>query len=164
MADGTSHACSPGLRSRGSRGSSSLRCQSGQALVEFALVALPLFLVVFGIIDYGRALAYYNHLTQLAGQGARAAAVDQGPNGGLADGTFQKTLADEAATNELRSGIKVCIVAGPDPAVGDPITVTTSYDFNFLPLISRVHLTLTASQTERLEAATADFTPGCSGA
>src|SRR5262249_25698707 len=53
------------------------RDEGGTALVEFALIAPLLFLLIFGIIDFGRALNYYNELTQLAGQGARAAAVNR---------------------------------------------------------------------------------------
>ena len=53
------------------------RDERGTALVEFALIAPLLFLLLFGIIDFGRALDYYNQVTQLAGQGARAAAVNR---------------------------------------------------------------------------------------
>ena len=53
-----------------------LRSERGTAVVEFALVGPILFLLVLGILDFGRALNYYNTLTQLAGQGARAAAVE----------------------------------------------------------------------------------------
>ena len=49
--------------------------------MEFALIAPLLFLLLFGIIDFGRALDYYNQVTQLAGQGARAAAVNRNPDG-----------------------------------------------------------------------------------
>jgi Flp pilus assembly protein TadG len=54
-----------------------LGCERGTALVEFALIAPILFLFLFGIIEFGRALNYYNDLTQLAGQGARAAIVSR---------------------------------------------------------------------------------------
>src|SRR5690242_3027793 len=56
------------------------RDQRGVAVVEFALVVGPLLLIVFGILDFGRALNYYNDVTQLAGQGARFAAVNQEPD------------------------------------------------------------------------------------
>src|SRR6478736_8649423 len=57
------------------------RSERGTAVVEFALVAPLLFLIVFGVIEFGRVLNAYNQLTQLAGQGARAAAVNRNPDG-----------------------------------------------------------------------------------
>ncbi len=126
------------------------RNEQGTAVVEFALVALPLCLIVFGILDFGRALNYYNDLTQIAGQGARAAAVNQNPLGGSADNHFQHQLACEGTTTELKSRIKVLIAHTPTNA-GDPVTVTASFVFQFIPLVRPVSLTLSASQTERYE-------------
>jgi Flp pilus assembly protein TadG len=125
------------------------REERGTAVVEFALVALPLCLIVFGVLDFGRALNYYNNLTQIAGQGARAAAVNQNPNGGAANANFQRQLACGIVSGELRSGVNVRVTATPGN-VGDPVTVTTSYRFHFVPLL-RLGLTLSAAQTERYE-------------
>src|SRR5438105_2786343 len=65
------------------------REERGTAVVEFALVVTPILLIVFGILDFGRALNYYNDMTQLAGQAARAAAVNTNVDGSTADSTFQ---------------------------------------------------------------------------
>jgi TadE-like protein len=133
-----------------------LRNERGTAVVEFALVAIPLCLIVFGILDFGRALNYYNNLTQLSGQGARAATVNQNPNGGAATPTgggtpsFQQVLACDAASGELRKGVSVTV--GPLPTkVGDPVTITSSYAFHFIPLLRIGTITLSATQTERNE-------------
>jgi Flp pilus assembly pilin Flp len=135
------------------------RGERGTAVVEFALVALPLSLIVFGVLDFGRALNYYNNLTQLAGQGARAAAVNQNPLGGAANTLFQHQLGCGATSGELKSGIRILITTMP-ANVGDPVTVTTSYRFHFIPLL-KVHLTLSAAQTERYEAGVAPtYGPG----
>lgn len=45
------------------------------SLVEFAIVAGLLFLLVFGIVDFGRVYLLYNNLTNAAREGARLAAV-----------------------------------------------------------------------------------------
>ena len=47
--------------------------QRSQALIEFALVSPVLLLLVFGIIDIGRAVFYYDTLNHAAREGARTA-------------------------------------------------------------------------------------------
>jgi len=47
--------------------------QRGQNLVEFALLAPFLFLLLLGMVDLGRALYYANDLTNAAREGARVA-------------------------------------------------------------------------------------------
>jgi Flp pilus assembly protein TadG len=49
--------------------------QRAASMVEFAIVAPLLFLIVFGIIDFGRAFFLYNNLTNAARDGARVGAV-----------------------------------------------------------------------------------------
>jgi Flp pilus assembly protein TadG len=140
------------------------RDQRGTALVEFALIAPLLFLLLFGIIDFGRALNYYNEVTQLAGQGARAAAVNRNPDGTPI--TSGASLQNQLVTNytaqpELKNGEVVCITQLPT-SVGDPVTVKVSYRFHFLPLIGAAAqalggLTLSSTQTERAEAVPASY-------
>jgi Flp pilus assembly protein TadG len=134
------------------------RDERGTALVEFALIAPLLFLLLFGIIDFGRALNYYNEVTQLAGQGARAAAVNRNPDGTAITSGFslQNQLATQfTAQPELKKGIVVCVTQVPT-SVGDDVTVKVSYQFQFRPLIAAAAkavggLTLSATQTERAE-------------
>lgn len=47
--------------------------QKSQALIEFALVSPVLLLLLFGIIDIGRAVFYYNTLNHAVREGARTA-------------------------------------------------------------------------------------------
>jgi Flp pilus assembly protein TadG len=135
-------------------------------MVEFALVALPLFLILFGIIDFARALNYYNDLTQLSGQGARAAAVDQNPDGTAAAGTsIQQQLANSVDSPEMKQTnpkASICITHVPPPTggTGQPVSVQASYQFHFLPLIGTT-ITLSSTQTERFEALTPHYTVGC---
>jgi Flp pilus assembly protein TadG len=51
------------------------RAQSGTTTVEFAIIGLVMMIVVFAIIEFGRALYTYNVLTEAARRGARMAAV-----------------------------------------------------------------------------------------
>ena len=48
--------------------------QRSQALIEFALVSPVLLLLLFGVIDMGRAIFYYDTLNHAAREGARVAA------------------------------------------------------------------------------------------
>jgi len=148
------------------------RDQRGTALVEFALVAFPLFLILFGIIDFGRALNYYNDMTQLAGQGARYAAVNQEPcktgqvgcTPGNATASFQQDLAKWNDSPELKNKVMVCIKNNPSATtVGSPVTVKVSYTFHFLSLISGIPITLSSTQTERSETSTASYVQGGQG-
>jgi uncharacterized iron-regulated membrane protein len=134
------------------------RDQRGTAMVEFALIAPFLFLILFGIIDFGRALNYYNQVTQLAGQGARAAAVNTMPDGTpITSGTaLQTALVNATGQPELKSGEIVCIKSPLPTAVGQPVTVKVSYQFHFLPLVGVAAqalggLNLSATETERAE-------------
>jgi Flp pilus assembly protein TadG len=47
------------------------RKSRGQAMVEFALLASVLFLLVMGIFDFGRAIAVYINIAEAAHEGAR---------------------------------------------------------------------------------------------
>jgi len=52
------------------------RDDSGQALVEFALVVPIFLLILFGIVEFARAWNIYEVLTDAAREGARNAVVD----------------------------------------------------------------------------------------
>jgi Flp pilus assembly protein TadG len=133
------------------------RSERGTALVEFALIAPLLFLLLFGIIDFGRALNYYNQVTQLAGQTARAAAVNRMADGTVITSTsaLQSQIVNQyTAQPQLKAGESVCIMQVP-ANVGDAVKVTVAYKFQFLPLVGAIFggatLTLRSTQTERAE-------------
>ena len=52
------------------------KSEKGQALVEFSLVTLLFFTVVFGISEFGRALWTWNTIVQATRTGARYAVVE----------------------------------------------------------------------------------------
>jgi hypothetical protein len=55
------------------------RGQESQALIEFALISPVLLLMIFGIIDIGRAVFYYDTLNHAAREGGRAAISSAAP-------------------------------------------------------------------------------------
>jgi Flp pilus assembly protein TadG len=147
------------------------RHECGTAVVEFALIAPLLFLLVGGVIDFARAMNYYNDMTQLAGQGARAAIVAGNPDGtspSTATSVQCQLINTYTTSSELKGttssdGIQVQIVdpnnlaaSGVNPIAGLPLTVKTSFDFKFLvPLVKIAvpgsFLRLTTSSTMRVE-------------
>jgi Flp pilus assembly protein TadG len=145
--------------------------ESGVTLVEFALVLPVLALLLFGMLDFGKAFNYWIDQTHLAHEGARWAAVNKNPGAG----TLQQYLQQQATTGELRNGgtsavpapLEVCISfpAGTSN-VGDPVAVTTSVDYRWLGFIAGrtgvTQSTITSSSTMRLEARPTTYTAGCS--
>jgi len=61
----------PSLQTRGRPGRWR-RDQSGAAAVEFVLVAIPLFFILYGLIAFGMMLALKQSVTSAAAEGARA--------------------------------------------------------------------------------------------
>lgn len=139
--------------------------ERGTAVVEFALVAPLLFLLVLGVLDFARLLAYYNTMTQIASQGARAAAVDRNPDGTpiTSPESLQTQLVNVyTGAPEVKdsTSYRVCITRLPT-TVGDIVTVQATYNFNFIPFIGKslggLTKTLTASSTERAEVFPVDY-------
>ena len=52
-----------------------LRGQRGSAIVEFTLVSLMFFALVFGLVEFGRALFAYSTVSSAAREGVRYASV-----------------------------------------------------------------------------------------
>ena len=97
------------VRANASRAPRRAERESGQALVEFALI-LPLFLlIVVGIIQFGVALNFWLDMQRIANQGARWAVVDRYP---LPNGSYctehspavQREPADRAREPAHRRG------------------------------------------------------------
>ncbi len=97
----------------------------GVAAVEFAVVVPIFFLMVIGILEFGRALMVQQVLVSAARVGARQAVT-------LNTTTSEVTTAvTDYADNAAVSGVTVTVNPGPDTAApGDPITVTTSIAFD----------------------------------
>jgi Flp pilus assembly protein TadG len=137
--------------------------------VEFALVAPLLFLILFGMLDFGRAFNYWIDSTHLANEGARWAVVNHNPG----SGTLQQFIQGQANTGELRDGgsasvpdpLRVCINFPTGGTVGQPVVVTASVTYHWLPFISNridvLATTVTGSSTMRLEAVPTNYSAGC---
>ena len=97
---------------------------------------LPLFLLlVFGIVDFGRALNYSNDATHLANEGARWAVVDSNP--GAPSQTLQQYILTQANGAKMKDKATVCVgfPTGGTPRAGDPVEVTVAVSFDWMPFL-----------------------------
>jgi Flp pilus assembly protein TadG len=139
----------------------------GDALVEFALVAPLLFVVLFGMIDFGKAFNYWLDENHLASQAARLAAVDNtSPSGTCLDGSaptgsplLLSYIKCNADSSELRSNASVCVhfpAGATATTASNPVKITVSTSYTWLPIIGSLlggagTTTITGDATMRLE-------------
>ena len=90
----------------------------GASLVEFALLAPFLILLLFGIIEFAYFLGEFNDVRHGAREAARAAAVDAGDN------TFLHDLTCDSM--DLTSGVTVQFTDSPSGDIGDTASVQVS--------------------------------------
>jgi Flp pilus assembly protein TadG len=138
------------------------RREDGQALVEMALVLPILLLLVLGIVDFGRAINYWNDENQIAELAARYLAVGTQPTwsnfptkGSCNQPSDLTTLVTYEAcldSPELLTGsssvqtptVKVCY---PSNQSGQPVKVTVSATYTWLPFGKFVNKTFPANST-----------------
>ena len=144
--------------------------ESGQAMVEFALILFPLLLLVVGVIQFGIGLNYWLDMQRIANQGARWAAVNNWPpdcqrNAATctttplcdsltrANTTLQNTLECQILTSGLQRAInvEVCYPNAGNKDTGDPVKVRLEADFTFVPIMRIGTIQLGADATMRLE-------------
>jgi Flp pilus assembly protein TadG len=141
------------------------RHQRGQAIVELALVVPFLFILLFGIIDFGWALRSYVTVTNATREGARLAIVSCNSATNV---TSVKDRVVAYSSGLLTTG-DVTVDADPSttaaddcsstlPGSGNSIKVKSTYTYNFItPLggfvesLSGQTLNVTSSSTMRLE-------------
>jgi Flp pilus assembly protein TadG len=128
------------------------RNRRAAAAVEFAVVAPVFFLLVFGMIEYGRMVMVQQILTNASREGCRQAVLDGATTSGV-----QSTVNTYLSSGSI-SGSTVTVSPNPptNAAFGDPVTVTVSIPFSQVSwLPSPMYLggkTLTATTVMRREA------------
>lgn len=116
--------------------------QSGQGLLEFALVMPVLLLALLGLLDVGRGIFTYNSVSEAARNGARVAIVNQiaadicavGAERAIGLGLPTGCVASNAA------GVTVSQGAGCSPMkLNCMISVTAKYDFvPITPVVAQI--------------------------
>jgi hypothetical protein len=152
--------------------------ESGVALVEFALVLPLILLLLFGMIDFGKAFNYWNDETHLANEAARYAVVNKNPlpqpAGWTGPWDLEHAVKQDADSSELRNGCGGCSIGSggitvsfcflqSDPSnptqplttAGAPLRATVSATYHWLGyLVGQglpAHSGLSGSATMRLE-------------
>jgi Flp pilus assembly protein TadG len=126
--------------------------QRGAAAVEFALLLLPLVLLVTGIIQFGIVFNYYVSITHAAREGVRWAALEN-----PVDFVRTKTIEAAPSLNPALQPTDIT-VSNPAPSIddqGEPVTVTVTYAVPInIPLMQTFlgsTFTLVSSATQRIE-------------
>ncbi len=105
----------------------SFRNQGGAAAVEFAVVAPIFFLLLFGMIEYGRMVMVQQMLTNATREGARRAVLD-----GTTVANVKTTVQDYLSSGSITVNNNE-ITCSPDPSAasfGDPVTVSLTVPFS----------------------------------
>jgi Flp pilus assembly protein TadG len=147
--------------------------EAGQALVEFALVLPLLAVLLFGMLDFGKAYNYWNDATHLSAEAARFAAVNSAPTPGSAV-SLQAQIQAQADSGELRNGATASVPGAAQVCIdfpngtsnpGDPVRVRMTFTYAWVPLIgkklSSLTTTISSSSVMRLEAPPTTYAAGC---
>jgi len=101
--------------------------RNGVTAVEFAIVAPIFVIIIFGIIEMGRAFMVQQIITNASREGARRAIVEQ------ATADEVKELVNDYLAATSVSGVTVDVspeTIGPDIGFGDPVTVSIRVPFD----------------------------------
>jgi len=115
--------------------------ESGQTIVEFALILPVLLLIVLGMIDFGFIMHSYIVVTQAAREGARAAT--------FGDTDAQISAAVEATAASLNTDqLSLTIAPSGARVTGEPATVAVTYHHNTItPVIHQIWPTIPVKAT-----------------
>lgn len=100
--------------------------RSGQAIVEFTLIAPILFLIIFGLIDFARGWSAHHTIADAAREGTRMLVVDDPTVGTAESGAAIKERLATAGLDSARVAITYT-----EGTSGQPTTVRIEYPFDF---------------------------------
>jgi len=97
------------------------------AAVEFALVAIPFFIMVLGMIEIGRGIMVQQMLTNASREGARLGVLD-----GTTVQNIQNTVKSYLPSLPTNGGLQIQVNPGSTypSGYGEPVTVRVSIPFS----------------------------------
>ncbi|MGE5803468.1 MAG: TadE family protein [Gemmatimonadota bacterium] len=102
---------------------------TGQAIVEFALVAPLLLMLVIGVFEFGRAWNVYQVITEAARAGARAAVV---ADAGVTQDSVRATIRHQMGRAGLDTSRVNISLTGWRGGTGTPASVAIQYVYRFV--------------------------------
>jgi len=129
--------------------------ERGAVAVEFALLLPILLLILFGIIDFGRAFNAQITLTQAAREGVRAYAITGNPSDGNA-----RTQQAVQGTSLQGAGVGTSTTAC---TTGSPTTLTATTQFSYVTPVSGILNLLGAASLTNPITLTSKATMRCKG-
>jgi Flp pilus assembly protein TadG len=132
--------------------------QRGTVLAEFTIVSLAALLIIFGIIDFGRALYMYHLVSDGARLGTRYAIVNGPvacPSPAPSTDPLQSYVSSQAplagpgaltVTTSCPGGNTGCSsTSSPYDGYGCTVSVTVAYPFHFLfPIVSSMTIPMSS--------------------
>ena len=120
-----------------------IRDENGGSLIEFAIIAPLLFVVVFGIIEFGILLYDKAIITNASREGARAGIVFNYPYR-ISDAEIRQVVRSYCETHLISFG-PGSTLSIPDPVrtgneAGDSLKVVVNYPFHFLAFSNLIAL------------------------
>jgi Flp pilus assembly protein TadG len=134
------------------------RDASGASALEFALVALPFILLLFGVLEVG--LVYFANfsLENATAQGARLIRTGQAQTGGYDAARFKTEVCKYLSSPVTCAGLKIDVRHYANFAVGgDVVVVRTFYEWELAAKLPKEIGLSNMNNGDRLLVATAAF-------
>ncbi len=141
-----------------------MKSNKGAAMVEFAIVAPLLFVLIFGIIEFGIIMYNKEMITNASREGARAGIVMANPR--IQNGEIVAVINNYIGNHLItfKGGSTLPLAEGNGITIaregwnfGDDLSITVSYNYGFLVLPGFIEalgvgpLTLSAATVMRME-------------
>jgi len=111
--------------------------KKGAAMVEFALILIPLIILTFGLIEFGLLMYNQQVLTNAAREGARYGIVMTPAAGDITTGMIEGVVTNYAATHLVTFNNNGNLTPNADRTCGSgtfgsSLTVSVTYNYNYL--------------------------------
>jgi Flp pilus assembly protein TadG len=125
------------MAARASRWKRFCRCEQGATFVEFAIIAIPLFLLFFGILDLGLIFWTSSALYNATADAARLVRTGQAQSSGMSVGQMAAQVCSEALLPNCAASIQISIqpfanftaMTAPNP-IGSNGQLNTNFTYN----------------------------------
>jgi Flp pilus assembly protein TadG len=118
----------------------------GQAPAEFAMIAVPALMLIFGLMNFSLAVYDYNFVSYAAREATRYAAVRGSSSASPASATDVKNVVIALAHGLDTSKITVSTTWSPNNSPGGAVHVQVSYPFSFaIPFITLASVTFSST-------------------